>query len=64
MNVPPKLARINLDGTDPKILYNFTTSKKPESLTLDIENQMVYWSTSNKASVSFLIFSLRILIAF
>ncbi|XP_076061029.1 low-density lipoprotein receptor-related protein megalin isoform X2 [Oratosquilla oratoria] len=45
-----KVARVNMDGTEPVILYNFTSSR-PEYITIDLEAKRLYWSTSNEASI-------------
>lgn len=41
--VPPKIAKANMDGTNPIILL--TGINKPGALTIDIETKMLYYST-------------------
>ena len=43
--VPPKLASANMDGSKPSILVNLT--KKAEFLTIDLQKEVLYFSTSD-----------------
>ena len=48
--VPPKIGKANMDGSSPSILLSKNLSH-PEFLTLDLTNDMIYFSSSNDAKV-------------
>lgn len=47
--VPPKIGKVNMDGSNPIILVEQVN--KPEALTIDIESKSLYYSTSYPPSV-------------
>ena len=48
--VPPKIGKANMDGSSPSILLSKNLTH-PEFLTLDLTNDMIYFSSSNDAKV-------------
>ena len=47
--IPRKIAKANMDGGEPRNL--FTDIATPLSLTIDIANKQLYWSTTNDAEI-------------
>ncbi|KAK9680220.1 Low-density lipoprotein receptor domain class A [Popillia japonica] len=46
--VPEKVAKVNMDGSDPKILVD---DVKPDAITIDIDRKIIYFSTQYPAHV-------------
>ena len=47
--IPRKISKANMDGTSARNL--FTDIARPLSLTIDIANKQLYWSTTNDAVI-------------
>lgn len=47
--VPRKLAKANMDGSQPRVL--FTGIGRPLSVTIDLANKQLYWSTTDEAVI-------------
>lgn len=47
--VPPKIGRVNMDGTNAMVLTEEVDN--PESITIDIERKMLYFSTTHPPSI-------------
>ncbi len=48
--VPAKVARANMDGSEPTVLLSDVVG--PEFLTIDLQKEVLYYSTSHNAKVS------------
>ena len=51
MGVPAKVARVNMDGSDSRVLYELPSNRHPEAITINAESLEIYFSTSNRATV-------------
>ena len=51
VNVPPKVARMNLDGSEPEILVNGQLYNL-RSLDVDIQQQVIYWTQAQKVRIN------------
>lgn len=49
--MPHKIASMNLDGTEPEILWSHNLQKADE-LSIDIEGNRLFWSNAGMRSVS------------
>ncbi|XP_055683188.1 low-density lipoprotein receptor-related protein 2 [Lutzomyia longipalpis] len=47
--VPAKIGRVNMDGSNPMVLHEDVDN--PESITVDIERKIVYFSTTHPPSI-------------
>lgn len=48
--VPPKIGKINMDGTSPQVLIN--EGQAPEAIAIDLDNKNIYYSTQYPTTVN------------
>ena len=49
LNFPPKIQRVNLDGTDVEVLI--TTELSPKGIALDTSEQKIYWTNPEASKI-------------
>lgn len=47
--VPPKIGKINMDGSNPQVLIN--DGHTPEAIAIDLEQKDIYYSTQYPTNV-------------
>jgi len=50
--VPPKIGKINMDGSNPQVLIN--DGHTPEAIAIDLEQKNIYYSTQYPSNVNYL----------
>lgn len=48
--VPPKIGKINMDGSNPQVLIN--EGHAPEAIAIDLEQKNIYYSTQYPTTVN------------
>lgn len=49
--VPPKIGKINMDGSNPQVLIN--DGHTPEAIAIDLEQKNIYYSTQYPSNVNY-----------
>jgi len=50
--VPPKIGKINMDGSNPQVLIN--DGHTPEAIAIDLEHKNIYYSTQYPSNVNYI----------